>query len=174
MSVDSNNSTAVGSPIPLSSTSPARPGRVGEEASPATTDATSTLLSGPAQLMSKLAQLSDSDPEQFTQVVSGLASQLRDEAKLDSGVSGKMLTELASKLEDVAHGGDISKIEPPADSLPPDGPPPGAGPDLASARAASAATAYRSTSNALAPDNDTGREAIAKMLDELDAALKNV
>jgi hypothetical protein len=171
MNVNSSNSTAVGSPNPLSATSPARLARGGEEATPATTDATITELSGPAQLMSRLSQLRDSDPEQFTQLVSSLASQLHEAAKQDSGLGG---TEFASKLEDVAHGGDISKLEPPADSPPPDGPPPGAGPDLASARSSSAANAYRSTSQAHTPENDAGPEAIAKMLEELDAALKTV
>ena len=150
-------------------------------------DATSTGVSEPAQLMSKVSQLKQADPEQFKQVLSTLASDLRDASSQSSGLGAKMLASLANKLDDVADGGDVSQLQsptPPQGGPPgpspagalPEGPPPAGSPgaaasDPAKPRAASAANAYRSRAEPPA-EKDESRAALAKTLQQLDAALK--
>jgi hypothetical protein len=121
----------------------------GARAASSAADTTNTHLSRPAQLMSKLSQLRDSAPAQFSQVVSGLAADLRDVAAQDTGMSAKMLTALASRLDGLASNGDAAQ--------------PGG---------STAANAYRSNAAADVPGSDSARAAIAKMMDDLDAALK--
>lgn len=144
-------------------------------------DATSTRVSEPAQLMSKVSQLKQADPEQFKQVLSTLASDLRDASTHGSGLGAKMLANIANKLDDVADGGDVSQLQ--ADAPPPAEPPRGAAPEgtppagspssdaRPPARADRAANAYRANAPP-PPDKDENRAALAKTLQQLDAALK--
>jgi hypothetical protein len=148
MYVSSRVSASVSNPAPVGNTAPVREAEGNERASNVA-DATNTHLSGPAQLMSKLSQLRDSAPAQFSQVVSGLAADLRDVAAQDTGMSAKMLTALASRLDGLASSGDAGQ---PVGST--------------------AANAYRSNASADVPGTDTARAALAKMMDDLDAALK--
>lgn len=147
MYVSSRVTSAV-SPAPVGNSAPLREAE-GAPAGSSRAEAKDTHLSGPAQLMSKLAQLRDSAPAQFTQVVSGLAADLRDVAARDTGMSAKMLTALASRLDGLASS---------RESLRPAG--------------STAATAYRSNATAEVAGSDTARAALARMMDDLDAALK--
>jgi len=149
MYVSSPVSASVSNPAPVGNTAPVREAEGWARAAPNAAEATNTQLSGPAQLMSKLSQLRDSAPAQFSQVASGLAADLRDVAAQDTGMSAKMLTALASRLDGLASSGD---------SVQPAG--------------STAANAYRSNANADVAGSDTARAALAKMMDELDAALK--
>jgi len=116
-------------------------------------EATSTRVSGPGQLMSKLSQLRDSDPGRFSQAVSGMAADLRDVAARDSGMGATMLTALASRLEGIASGSPLEQPEP-------------------TVSRSAAAQAYRTSASLGSVGTDGVRGAIAKVLDDLDAALK--
>ncbi|HTV22635.1 MAG TPA: hypothetical protein VMG12_28295 [Polyangiaceae bacterium] len=157
------NSRAPTTAAPLDAvTSSASARRTDPTPAPSGVEATSTRVSGPAQLMSKLSQLRDSDPDRFSQVASGMAADLRNAASKDSGMGSKMLTALASRLDDIASGGSIGQLEPSAS-------PPGGG---GAARSA-AVQAYRANA-AQEPTGTQGtRAAIAQVLDDLDAALKS-
>ncbi len=188
MYVSNRASTTLGSIGPMSGASP----RTEAEGAPAATsgDAAAPRVSGPARLMGKLSQLRDSNPAQLSQVVSSLASGLREVAAQDSGVGAKMLTALASKLDDIARGGDISQLAPaaaPEDTLgslaarlplsaPSSGQPPPAEAshqaELEQGSPPRAAAAYRANAETPGPGVDARRAALAQMLDELDAALK--
>jgi hypothetical protein len=148
MYVSSRVNAAVSHPAPVGNSAPVREADAAAGGAGGA-EAKNTRVSGPAQLMSKLSQLRDSAPAQFTQVVSGLAADLRDVAAQDTGMSAKMLTALASRLDGLASSGD---------SLRPAG--------------STAATAYRSNATAEVAGSDTARAALARMLDDLDAALK--
>jgi len=81
----------------------------------------SASFSRPSEFFSKLQQLKSTDPEKFKQVCTDIANKLRAAAQEQSNGSGsKMLTDLASKFDNVANGGDISQLKPPA---PPNGAP---------------------------------------------------
>jgi hypothetical protein len=149
MYVNSRVSASVSHPAPVGNTVPVREVEGDARAASNVEEATNTQLSGPAQLMGKLSQLRDSAPAQFSQVVSGLAADLRDVAAQDTGMSAKMLTALASRLDGLASSGDARH---PAGSTP--------------------ANAYRSNATADVVGSDTARAALAKMMDDLDAALK--
>jgi hypothetical protein len=149
MYVSSRVSASVNHAAPVGNTVPVREVEGDARAASSVEEATNTQVSGPAQLMGKLSQLRDSAPAQFSQVVSGLAADLRDVAARDTGMSAKMLTALASRLDGLASSGDTAH---PAGST--------------------AATAYRSNANADVAGSDTARAALAKMMDDLDAALR--
>ncbi len=147
--------------------------RPGAAATRTADGATSTELSASGQLISKVSQLKRIDPDQFKGVVSSVAAQLHDASTRASGLGATMLAVLASKLDDVANGGDIDKLATPegggARAAAGGEPAPGPDPEGATS-AASAANAYRSS--ATVPETDSGRAALAKVLDQLDAALK--
>lgn len=149
MYVSNPVSASVSNPAPVGNVAPLRETEGGGRPAPNTAEATNTRLSGPAQLMSKLSQLRDSAPAQFSRVVSSLAADLRDVAAQDTGMSAKMLTALASRLDGLATSSDA-------------GHPTGS----------TAAQAYRSNANANVAGSDAARAALAKMMDVLDAALE--
>lgn len=168
--------TSVASPGATESTPAARGGAGGAVPTSGAAETTSTRWSGPGRLMSKLSRLRDASPEQFTQVVSSLVADLRAAAARDTGMSAKMLTALASRLDDIAGGGAISPLEPSpgaasAAAAAPDAPLPGAERSAAQAASATATNAYRSNAS-FSPGSDAAQAALAQMLDDLDAALK--
>ena len=67
-------------------------------------------VSQPGQLISKLTQLEQEEPDKFAEVVSGLAGSLREVAEALDGRAAKRLDKLASKLDDIAKGGDIGQL----------------------------------------------------------------
>jgi hypothetical protein len=149
MYVTPRASASVSHPAPVGNTVPVREVEGRARAASGGAEATNPRWSGPAQLMSKLSQLRDSAPAQFSQVVSGLAADLRDVAAQDTGMSAKMLTALASRLDGLATSGDAVH-----------------------AAGSTAATAYRSNADADVAGSDTARAALAKMMDDLNAALE--
>ena len=70
-------------------------------------------LSKPAELLSKLEQLKQSDPDKFKEVLTNIADELNNAAKQKSGFIAQILTSLADKFQSVANGGDISQLMPP-------------------------------------------------------------
>lgn len=72
-------------------------------------------FSKPSEMMSKLQKLKETDPEKFKEVCNNISEKLSSTAE-ESG--DKMLSDLAAKFQDVANGGDISQLKPPA---PPEG-----------------------------------------------------
>ena len=126
-------------------------------------------VSGTGQLLGKLTRLKQAAPGEFEEVVSGMATTLRAAAQKDSGASGRFLNELAGKLEEVARGGDISTLTPPAGgaSMPPP-----------SAASLHAVRSYRANSVVPPPQapgpGDTAqvaKEALAQSLAQLQSAL---
>jgi uncharacterized Zn finger protein (UPF0148 family) len=72
-------------------------------------------FSGPADLLSKLSQLQETDPEKFKELCSDIAEKLRDAAQSagEDGTDVGMLESLASKFETAASTGDLSSLQPP-------------------------------------------------------------
>ncbi len=163
MYVSNRVGTTVGSIGPVSGSSPGRAAESGATTTSGAGDGATRSVSGPAQLMSKLSQLRDSNPAQLSQVVTSLASGLRDVAAQDTGMGAKMLTALASKLDDIARGGDISQLGPAAAPERPAGSPAGG---------SNATATYRGNAEAPGAGGEAHRAALSQMLDELDAALK--
>ncbi|QTX31833.1 hypothetical protein KAR29_10905 [Aminithiophilus ramosus] len=71
-------------------------------------------ISSFADLMSKLKDLKETDPEAFTTTVTDLAADVREEAASSSGMSADKLNELADSLDTVAETGDLSALQPKA------------------------------------------------------------
>lgn len=97
-----------------------------QTSTPPTLDATATVsstdsadFSEPAEFYSQLQQLQSTDPATAKEVMSEIASKLREKAKDLSGKQAEMMNGLADKFEQAAKTGDISLVKPPS-------PPPGA------------------------------------------------
>lgn len=109
MDVSSKISAAMSHLAAVASTSSPTPASAGaqpperEPAAGASEVGASAQLSRPAQLISKLSQLRDSAPDQFKQVVSTVATQLRNVSEQDSGLGAKLLVDLANKLDKAAN-----------------------------------------------------------------------
>ena len=90
-----------------------------------TGNADSAEFSSLSELFSKLEDLRGSDPETFESLMNEIADELKSQAEDANEFDAKMLNDLAAKFEDVAAGGDLSRLMPPQ---PPDfaagGPPP--------------------------------------------------
>ncbi|WP_026368138.1 hypothetical protein [Aminiphilus circumscriptus] len=69
-------------------------------------------LSGPGELLSKLRQLQEEDPEQFKIVAKELAEQLQTMADEMGGTEGEMLSSFASDLLTASETGDLSAMRP--------------------------------------------------------------
>jgi hypothetical protein len=81
----------------------------------------SATVSKPAEMFLKLRQLKEKDGDVFIEVVSTLTEKLKTAAALNEGdLSGRLLSDLAARFEDVANGGDLVALQAP--------PPPGASP----------------------------------------------
>ncbi|HEX2951403.1 MAG TPA: hypothetical protein VHV83_17810 [Armatimonadota bacterium] len=69
--------------------------------------------SKPGDVLSKLAQLKDTDPEKFKEVTANIAKELKEKAAQQSGREATMLNDLADKFEQVSEDGDLSALQPP-------------------------------------------------------------
>ena len=67
-----------------------------------------------AELLNKLRELQEKDPELFKSTVSELANDVREKAKTATGMDAKMLGNLADDLETAAKTGDLSALQPKA------------------------------------------------------------
>jgi hypothetical protein len=72
----------------------------------------STAISGPGQLLSNLQQLQTSDPTTFQQVVTQIASQLQSASQQAQGPQSNVLSNLASKFQNIANGGSLGQLAP--------------------------------------------------------------
>ena len=102
-------------------------------------------ISPQAELLAKLSELKDSDPEQFQATLSKMTRELRSAAKEQGGAAAQHLNGLADQVAEVAKTGDLSLLQPdanqaggkamagrpaggpPAGRPPPGGAPPGGG-----------------------------------------------
>ncbi len=87
-------------------------------------------ISGPAELMNKLEQLKEKDPEHFQEIVLQMADEVAAQAAEISGFEAEMISKLADNLKTVAETGDLSALQPPQPPQAQDrgnagGPPPG-------------------------------------------------
>ena len=74
--------------------------------------AAATVISKPAEMFNKLRQLREKDPAAFTEVVSTLTEKLKTAAaQHDADLTGPLLSDLASKFEEVANGGDLTALQ---------------------------------------------------------------
>ncbi|MGD0822742.1 MAG: hypothetical protein ABSA71_18580 [Desulfomonilia bacterium] len=73
-------------------------------------------VSQASQLFSQLQQLQQSDPDKFKQVMTNIAGELQSAAQGKSGFEAQTLSDLATKFQNVANGGDISQLMPPTQS----------------------------------------------------------
>jgi hypothetical protein len=75
--------------------------------------ASSTQISGPGQLFSRLQQLSEKDPAKFKQVAQHIADQLHQAAQEKSGKAADFENQLADKFAAAAQSGNLSSLQPP-------------------------------------------------------------
>lgn len=92
---------------------------VSASVSPVTSTDSSTPTSGvsvdiskPGQLMSQLASLAQSDPDQFKSVTADISQQLKDAASSQSGSSADFLNKLADKFGNASQSGSMSDLAP--------------------------------------------------------------
>ncbi len=72
----------------------------------------SVSISGIGQLLSALQQLQSQSPDEFTQVVSKISSELQSEAQQQGPTSqGNALSDLATQFQNVANTGDLSLLQ---------------------------------------------------------------
>lgn len=73
----------------------------------------SSRMSNPAQLLSKLKQLQESDPTKFKEVLAKLTSTVAEQTKNTTDPEEqKMLSELASRLQQAGRTGDVGALSP--------------------------------------------------------------
>lgn len=65
-----------------------------------------------AQLLNKLEQLQENDPDAFSETLTEMASEAREKAASATGTEAKMLNRLADNLEEAADTGDLSVLQP--------------------------------------------------------------
>jgi hypothetical protein len=110
-SVNGNLTQALLSPTPAldaTSTSSAN-----TAAASATAGGDTMHVSGPGQLLAKLKQLQQSDPEKFKQVMSKLTDALKTDAQNATDPKDqKMLNDLAAKFDAAGQSGDLSSLTP--------------------------------------------------------------
>ena len=71
-----------------------------------------------AQLLKDLQTLQQTDPEKLKTVLSQMADEMQNAAQKIGGTQGQMLSELASKFQDAAQPGDLSKLPSPPQQAP--------------------------------------------------------
>ena len=70
-------------------------------------------MSKPGEVMSKLAQLKESDPEKFKQLTAEISQKLKDTASQTTGREADFLNTLADKFQQASDTGDLSVLQPP-------------------------------------------------------------
>ena len=83
------------------------PGQVGVSA----TDTISVAISKPADLLKKISDLKQADPEKFKLVMGEVASNLKAAANPQSGAVGAQLSQLSDRLRRAANTGDLSGLQ---------------------------------------------------------------
>jgi hypothetical protein len=80
------------------------------------TPATSTNVSKPGELMSKLSQLLQQDPAKFKEVTQQISDELKTAAQSASGPQASFLTKLSENFAQASSSGSLSSLQPPAGS----------------------------------------------------------
>jgi hypothetical protein len=110
MSISSSDPLANAASIGATSTAAARPAQGDADGDG---DAQGAVKVSPrAQLLAKLQDLEQSDPAQAKQVLSDMATKLRDQAGQATGEDASRLTAMADKLQKAADTGDLSGLGP--------------------------------------------------------------
>lgn len=74
-------------------------------------DKTSVAISKPADLLKKISDLKQADPEKFKLVMGEVASNLKAAANPQSGAVGAQLSQLSDRLRRAANTGDLSGLQ---------------------------------------------------------------
>lgn len=74
-------------------------------------DTTSVAISKPADLLKKISDLKQADPEKFKLVMGEVASNLKAAANPQSGAVGAQLNQLSDRLRRAANTGDLSGLQ---------------------------------------------------------------
>lgn len=115
-------------------------------------------ISRPGDLLSKLEKLKSDNPDQFQDVVSGLADSVSQLAQEQEGTpQGAMLSHVAERLRSGAETGDTSQLKPPA-------PPAGGFPNVANAYGQNDALQSFLKSLDQATSGDDGASALAQLV----------
>jgi HSP90 family molecular chaperone len=74
-----------------------------------------TKMSNPGEMMSKLQELQEEDPEEFLTVMEQIAEELEAAAAEEEEATGQpsRLSDLAAKFREAAESGDLSVLKPP-------------------------------------------------------------
>ena len=75
--------------------------------------AASSSISQQGSIFSQLQQLSQQDPTRFKQVMSEMAKEIRTDASKQTGAAADRLSQMASRMDQVASSGDMSQLAPP-------------------------------------------------------------
>lgn len=118
----------------------------------------SASISKPAELLSKLKQLEQTDPAKFKQVVTQLSSDLKTAAGKATGAQADFLNKMADGFAQAATTGDLSAMQPPQ------GGPPGG-------QAQGAGHHHHHHHGGGAPGGDAVQAAFATALSSIDSAL---
>jgi hypothetical protein len=72
-------------------------------------------MSNPAEMMNKLQELQETDPEKFQSVMDQIADELEAAAAAEEEATGQpgRLGDLAAKFREAAESGDLSVLKPP-------------------------------------------------------------
>jgi hypothetical protein len=79
----------------------------------ASTPASSTSVSKPAEFMAKLSQLLQQDPAKFKQVTQQISDQLKTAAQSASGPQAQFLTKLSDDFSQASSSGSLASLQPP-------------------------------------------------------------
>jgi len=74
--------------------------------------AASSSISQQGSIFSQLQQLSQQDPTRFKQVMSEMAKEIRTDASKQTGAAADRLSQMASRMDQVASSGDMSQLAP--------------------------------------------------------------
>lgn len=69
--------------------------------------------SKPGEVLNKLAQLLESDPDKFKEVTAKIAEKLKEAAASATGQDAERLNSLAEKFQQASDSGDLSALQPP-------------------------------------------------------------
>jgi len=108
--IDPSRLTQIVSSSPLSSSAATTPAVDAEGDDDGSGAAAS--VSPLAQYLSQLQQLQQSNPTEFTSVLTDIANKLQAAGQQDGGSQGQALAHLASRVRQAAQTGDLSALQP--------------------------------------------------------------
>jgi hypothetical protein len=95
---------------------PSNPDASEETLGSSPTPATSTSVSKPGELLSKLSQLLQQDPTKFKAVTQEISDELKTAAQSASGPQASFLSKLSDSFAQASSSGSLSSLQPPQGS----------------------------------------------------------